>query len=236
MNIACVIGARGGSKGVKSKNIRPLVGVPLIGWSIEQAKSCPEINRVFVSTDCDNIARVSREFGAEVPFSRPKHLASDTAGKWDVWVHALKSYEEIFEEKLDLLVDLDCTSPLREPEDISNAIQLFNTSNVDAVFSICEARKNPYFNLVEEREGSLKISKSLEGPILRRQDAPQVFEHVASIYVLSPEYLRNGNGLLSGNVVGYDIGQEKSIDVDSEFDFKIMEFLMSERQHDRNKN
>jgi CMP-N,N'-diacetyllegionaminic acid synthase len=229
MNITCVIGARGGSKGLAGKNIRPLLGKPLIGWSIEQAQACPEIRRVVVSTDSEAIAAVARQFGAETPFMRPADLASDTAGKWGVWQHALQSCETHYGEKVDVLVDLDCTSPLREPADIQKAIYQFQATNVDAVFSVCEARKNPYFNLVEVVDGYQRISKSLPHPILRRQDAPRVFEHVASIYVLSPEYLRRGTGLLSGRTQGYDIGQHKSLDVDSEFDFDLIEYLMSKR-------
>ena len=228
MNIACVIGARGGSEGLKHKNIKLINGKPLIGWSIEQAYACERFKRVFVSTDCQNIALVAKSFGAEVPFMRPKEFANNSAGKWDVWHHALQSYEKYYGESLDILVDLDCTSPLREPNDIQNAIDLFLRNDVDAVFSICEARKNPYFNLVELENDNLIISKKLNQPIVRRQDAPKVFEHVASIYVLSAKYLQSGTGLLSGRTMGYDIGQHKSLDIDSEFDFRLVEFLMKQ--------
>lgn len=233
MNITCVIGARGGSKGVAGKNIRPLLGKPLIGWSIEQAQACPEISRIVVSTDSEAIASIARDFGAETPFMRPPELASDTAGKWGVWQHALKTCEAHYGEAIDILVDLDCTSPLRDPQDISQAIAQLQAARVDAVFSVCEARKNPYFNLVEIVDGCQRISKTLPKPILRRQDAPQVFEHVASIYALSPDYVRTGTGLLSGCTQGYDIGQDKSLDVDSEFDFELIEFLMKKKLEKR---
>lgn len=229
MNIACVIGARGGSKGVPGKNIRPLLGKPLIAWTIEQAKACPEINRVVVSTDSDAIATVAREYGADVPFMRPPELASDSSGKWPVWQHALEACERHYGEPIDIYVDLDCTSPLREIEDIQRAIAQFQSAGVDAVFSVCDARKNPYFNMLEVDGDCQRICKPLPRPIVRRQDAPRVFEHVASIYVLSPDYLRRGTGLLSGCTQGYDIGQEKSIDVDSELDFLMTEYLMKRR-------
>jgi CMP-N,N'-diacetyllegionaminic acid synthase len=230
MNITCVIGARGGSKGLAGKNIRPLFGKPLIGWSIEHAKACPEIRRVVVSTDSEAIAEAARSCGAEVPFMRPAELANDSAGKWAVWQHALEACERHYGEKIDLLVDLDCTSPLREPSDIQRAIEQFQRAGVDAVFSVCEARKNPYFNMLEEVDGRLAICKALPGPIVRRQDAPKVYEHVASIYVLSPAYLRRGTGLLSGQTQGYDIGPEKSHDVDSQLDFELIEFLLKKRK------
>jgi CMP-N-acetylneuraminic acid synthetase len=230
MNITCVIGARGGSKGLAGKNIRPLLGKPLIGWSIEQAQACKEIRRVVVSTDSEIIAEVARSFGAEVPFMRPAALASDTVGKWTVWQHALAACEQYYKESIDIFVDLDCTSPLREPADIQRAIAQYKSANVDAVFSVCEARKNPYFNMLEEVDGKLAICKALPKPVVRRQDAPRVYEHVASIYVLSPDYLRRGAGLLSGSTQGYDIGPEKSHDVDSQQDFDLIEFLMKKRK------
>ena len=229
MNVTCVIGARGGSKGLAGKNVRPLLGKPLIAWSIEQAKACPEISRVLVSTDSDIIADVARTCGAEVPFMRPVELANDTAGKWEVWQHALEACDRHYDEPVDLYVDLDCTSPLRDVEDISKAIAQFRASSVDAVFSVCEARKNPYFNMLEVVDGCQRICKALPNPIVRRQDAPKVYEHVASIYVLSPDYLRRGTGLLSGCTQGYDIGASKSLDVDSQFDFELIEYLMRKR-------
>ncbi|MDO9482081.1 MAG: acylneuraminate cytidylyltransferase family protein [Hydrogenophaga sp.] len=229
MNTTCVIGARGGSKGVANKNIRPLLGKPLIAWTIEQALACPEIDRLVISTDSPAIAEVARAYGAEVPFMRPAELSSDTAGKWEVWQHALAACEAHYGETIDLFVDMDCTSPLRDVDDISKAIAQFRASDVDAVFSVCEARKNPYFNMLEVVDGVQRICKQLPKPIVRRQDAPKVFEHVASIYVLSPDYLRRGTGLLSGRTHGYDIGTAKSPDIDSEFDFELVEYLMKKR-------
>lgn len=228
MNL-CVIGARGGSKGLTNKNIRSILGKPLIAWSIEQALACPEIDRVIVSTDSLAIANIAKSYGADVPFIRPAELANDFVGKWEVWQHALAFAEIHYSTPVNLFIDLDCTSPLRDVCDITNAIRQFHTSNVDAVFSVCEARKNPYFNMLELEDGILRISKGLSRPVVRRQDAPKVYEHVASIYVISPDYLRRGTGLLSGRTNGYDIGIPKSQDIDSEFDFEFVEYLMKKR-------
>ena len=230
MNIICVIGARGGSKGVPGKNIRPLLGKPLIAWTIEQAKNCSLINHVVVSTDNKEIAEISKDYGAEVPFIRPKELATDRSGKWEVWQHALNACEEFYKKEFDIYIDLDCTSPLRDVDDIYKAIEQYKKSDVDAIFSVCESRKNPYFNMVEyDKNNNLKVVKSLDYPIIRRQDSPKVFEHVASIYVLNSDYLRNGNGLLSGRTKGYDIGIKKSFDLDSEFDFELIEHIMKKK-------
>tara|TARA_B100000941_G_C28500508_1_gene553865 strand:- start:28 stop:606 length:579 start_codon:yes stop_codon:yes gene_type:complete len=181
MKILCVIAARGGSKGVAGKNIKPLLGKPLIGWSIEQAQQCSLIDRVVVSTDSQKIAEIAKEFKAEIPFLRPKELASDNSGKWQVWQHALNKCEEFYKESYDIYLDLDCTSPLRDIEDIYKAIDFYKKNSCDAVFSICEARRNPYFNMVEYDESQrLKVVIKREIPILCRQNAPKVYDHVGT--------------------------------------------------------
>ena len=233
MTTLCIIGARGGSQGLPQKNVRPLLGKPLIAWSIEQAIETPEIDRVVVSTDSEDIADIASSSGAEVPFVRPENLSGPNVGKFQVWQHALMTCETHFEENYEFLVDLDCTNPLRDPKDISAAIAQFRRSRergVDAVFSVCDARKNPYFNLVEPDEiGAMRMSKSPNKSIVARQAAPPVFEHVASIYVLDPQYLRQANHLLDGHSEGYDIGQDKSFDIDSYLDFEIVQYLMKRK-------
>ncbi|NKB20040.1 MAG: hypothetical protein GKS01_05780 [Alphaproteobacteria bacterium] len=233
MTILCVIGARGGSQGLPEKNIKPVLGKPLIVWSIEQAIATPEIDRVIVSTDSEKIAAVAQDAGAEIPFMRPTELAGPTIGKFQVWQHALTFCEESFDEQYEAYVDLDCTNPLRDVSDISNAIDQFQvgkSNGVDAVFSVCEARKNPYFNIVEpDDDGYMRMSKTRGETVLARQSAPPVFEHVASIYVLEPAFIRHATHLLDGQAEGYDIGQEKCFDIDSELDFKIVEMLMHEK-------
>src|SRR5581483_11412721 len=162
MAVFCVIGARGGSQGLPCKNIRPLLGKPLIAWSIEQAKATPEIDRVVVSTDSEAIAAAARAAGADVPFMRPAGLAGPNVGKFAVWKHALDACEKHYRETCDIYVDLDCTNPLRDPKDISGTIALLRNGRArgaDAAFTICEARKNPYFNMVEpDKTGALKMS------------------------------------------------------------------------------
>ena len=233
MSVLCMIGARGGSRGLPGKNIRPLLGKPLIIWSIEQALAAPEIDRFVVSTDSEAIAATVQAAGADVPFMRPEELAGPAVGKFQVWHHALDACEAHYGESFEAFVDLDCTNPLRDPADISAAIAQFRESRgrgVDAVFSVCEARKTPYFNMVEaDATGALRMCKSVGTTVVARQAAPRVFEHVASIYVLAPDYLRRSNCLLDGHAEGYDIGVEKSFDIDSELDWEIVEFLMNKK-------
>lgn len=227
MRVVCFICARKGSKGLRNKNIDKICGKPLIVWSIEQAKNSKLVDEIVVSTDCDNIASVSRDNGAKVYFMRPDHLSDDESGKWQVWQHAITEYRTITGNDMDIFLDLDCTSPLRNVSDIDNAINLYISSNVDAVFSICEAKKNPYFNMVEYKNNILQLSKKLDSRIVRRQDAPKVYEHAASIYVISPNFLLKGTGLLDGNAIGYEMPNERCIDIDSNFDYRLVEFLMN---------
>jgi CMP-N,N'-diacetyllegionaminic acid synthase len=232
--VLCVIGARAGSTGITNKNILPICGKPLIAWSIEQALQSKYIDRVVVSTDSKDIAEVACSYGADVPFIRPAELATSVAGKFSVFKHALSECTQIYETKYDTYLDLDCTNPLRDPIDIDSALNLLwedRNVNADGVFTICEARKNPYFNLVEPAaDGFLDFSKRCNPPIVRRQDAPPVFEHVASIYALRPIFIQTSTNLFEGKLVGYDIGQEKSLDIDSPFDFELVEFLLSKKQ------
>lgn len=235
MNILCVVSARGGSQGVPGKNIRPLLGKPLIVRAIETALAAPEINRVIVSTDSAVIAGVAASGGADVPFMRPIELAQADTGKFQVWQHALQSAEAHFGKRFDVYVDIDCTNPLIEPKDISGAIAHFKflrqeKASVDAVFTVARARRNPYFNLVEPDEtGALKMSKSRGATVLSRQKAPPVFEHVAGVYVLDSDYLRRASHLLQGHAEGYELPEEKAFDIDSEIDFILIEYLLQRR-------
>jgi CMP-N-acetylneuraminic acid synthetase len=233
MTVLCVIAARGGSQGVPGKNIRPLLGKPVIAWAIEKALAVPEFQRVVASTDSEEIADVARRAGAEVPFIRPAELARSDTGKFQVWQHALAACENHYREKYDVYVDIDCTNPLLDTSDIVAALTQFRDARrrgVDAVFTVCQARRNPYFNLVEADEtGALKMSKRLAAKILSRQKAPAVYEHVAGVYVLDPAYLRRVDHLLDGHAEGYEIGEGKNLDIDSEFDFLLIEFLMKRK-------
>ena len=235
-NILFVIGARSGSQGVPGKNIRPLLGKPLISWAIEKALAVNGIKRVVVSTDSEQIAEVAHSAGADVPFLRPLELASSDTGKFQVWQNALESCERIYKTNFDHYIDLDCTNPLIETSDIENTMQHFfdlrkQGYKPDAVFNVSEARRNPYFNLVEpDANGILKMSKSFGSlKVLARQRAPTVLEHVAGTYVLSTQYLRTANHLLDGRAFGYQISPDKAFDIDSELDFSIIEFLLKSR-------
>jgi CMP-N,N'-diacetyllegionaminic acid synthase len=233
--ILCLIGARGGSQGVPGKNIRLMHGKPLIARAIETALAASEIDRVVVSTDSPAIADVAVAAGAQVPFVRPAELARSDSGKFQVWQHALATCEAQDGHRYDLVVDLDCTNPLIEASDVSASIQRFRALRaqgvpVDAVFTVAKARRNPYFNLVEpDADGALRMSKTHGGTVLSRQKAPPVYEHVAGVYVLSSDYLRRASHLLDGHAAGYEVPDDKALDVDSELDFVMIEYLLGRR-------
>ncbi len=223
------IGARKGSKGVPGKNFRMICGKPLIDWSLDQLIDSTAIDAVVVSTDDEAIYDHAVARGALKIGLRPAHLATDTAGKWGVWQHALGAAEALT-GPASAFVDLDCTSPLRLPEDIENALGLFVEKRPDMVMSCCEARKNPYFNLVEpDATGALHVSKPLPGGVVARQQAPVVYEHAASTYVVAPAYLRRAKSLFEGRVIPYLMPPERCVDIDSPFDFKLVEFLLNDR-------
>jgi CMP-N,N'-diacetyllegionaminic acid synthase len=225
------IGARKGSKGVPRKNFRMMHGKPLIDWSLDQLLSHPLVDAVVVSTDDEEIYDHAVAKGCLKIGLRPAHLATDTAGKWGVWQHALEAAEALV-GPVEAFLDLDCTSPLRLPEDITAALELFREQRPDMVMSCCEARKNPYFNLVEpDATGALHVSKPLPGGVVARQQAPVVYEHAASTYVVDPAYLKRSKGLWEGRVIPYLMPPERCVDIDTPLDFRLVEFLMEEAQN-----
>jgi CMP-N,N'-diacetyllegionaminic acid synthase len=223
------IGARKGSKGVPGKNFRPLCGKPLIDWSLDQLFANPRVGAVVVSTDDEAIYEHAVKRGALEIGLRPPELATDTAPKWGVWQHAL-AVSGTLVGPVTAFLDLDCTSPLRLPEDIDGALTLYEIEHPDMVMSVCEARKNPYFNLVEPDEnGALHVSKPLPGGVWARQDAPTVYEHVGMVYVVQPDYLRTANTIYEGRVIPYVLPAERCHDIDTPYDFRLVEFLLSQQ-------
>ncbi|MDN5787596.1 acylneuraminate cytidylyltransferase family protein [Pseudorhodobacter sp.] len=223
------IGVRKGSKGVPGKNFRAICGKPLVDWSLDQLFAEPRVDAVVVSTDDEAMYDHAIKRGALEIGLRPAELATDTAGKFHVWQHALRVTEAIT-GPASAFLDLDCTSPLRLPDDITGALDLFAQEAPDMVMSCCDARKNPYFNLVEpDASGALHVSKPLPGRVLARQQAPVVYEHVGVVYVVAPEYLRRAEGLYDGRVIPYVLSPERCHDIDNPFDWTIVEFLLQQQ-------
>ncbi len=228
MNILLTVAARGGSKGIKGKNIKDFFGHPLIAYTIDVAIKWKKATRVIVSTDSEKIANISRCYGAEIPFIRPASLAQDDTPKLEVLKHALNFFEQNGEH-FDILIDLDATAPFRDVEDLNNALEIFLRSNASSLISVTYARKNPYFNMVEiDENGFAHISKKPPKPVYSRQRAPVVYELNASIYIYRVPDIFSMDTAISDKTVVYVMPQEKSIDIDSQMDWKFAEFLVKE--------
>jgi len=230
MKILCTICARGGSKGIKNKNIKLLNGKPLITYTIEQAKKSKLFDHIVISTDSDDIASISLKCGAEVFFKRDAKMAGDKAGKLDVIRDAFIRSEEYYSVKFDYLIDLDATAPLRSIDDIVYSFEQFIKNDNDNLITAMPSRRSPYFNLVEvDKDGKVFLSKSLDDDILRRQDTPKSYDMNASIYIWKRDTILNETSIFLENTGLYIMPEERSIDIDSELDYKFVEFLMKEK-------
>lgn len=188
------------------------------------------MDKIIVSTDSDEITAIARQAGVEVPFRRPPELATDEAPKLPVIQHAVRHLLHRGEQ-YDFVLDLDPTSPLRLVADIEGALQLFRDSDANNLYSVCPARRNPYFNMVElDEKGRSRLSKQPAREISSRQTAPKVYELNASIYLFRTEYLMCSEARLhSDNTLVYVMPEERSVDIDTPRDFKVVELLLAER-------
>ena len=220
---------RGGSKGVPNKNLRLLHGKPLMAYTIEQALETKLFEHVVVSTDSEKIAETAKEYGAEAWFFRPPELATDNISKLPAIKHAFLESEAYYGQLFDVLVDLDATSPLRLIEDISEAYNQFVYEDADILITASPCRKNPYFNQVEVINGNIGHVKESGTKIVRRQDAPKVYDMNASIYIWKRDALLDNDTLFTDDTYLYIMPVERSVDIDSELDWKFVEFILGER-------
>ncbi|WP_262000679.1 cytidylyltransferase domain-containing protein [Microbacterium sp. Mcb102] len=226
----CTITVRAGSKGVPGKNLRIVAGRPMFGHSVAQAVATGLFDEVVVSSDSEEILALAPTFGATGVVRRPAEMATDTAGKVPAIAHAVRTTEQRTGQNYEVCVDLDATSPLRTLDDIRTAVRMFEESDAASLITGAEARRNPYFNLVEEQpDGTVAVSKQPDDAVLRRQDAPRCFDMNGSIYVWRRESLLEDQVVFLPSTILYEMPAERSIDVDSEFDFRIVEWLMGQR-------
>ncbi|ABR56003.1 acylneuraminate cytidylyltransferase [Methanococcus aeolicus Nankai-3] len=223
--ILALIPARGGSKGLPRKNIKPLLGKPLIAWTIEQAKNSKYVDKVVVSTDDEEIAEISRKYGAEVPFLRPKELARDDSPTIDTIMHATNWFEERG-EIFDIIVLLQPTSPLKTTEDIDNAIELFlNNKNALSLVSVKENEHPPFWSFKIENDyikplfGNEYINK-------RRQELPKCHIPNGAIFISYIKVLKEYRTFYTPKTISYIMPPERSVDIDNEFDFLLAEFIL----------
>lgn len=224
MRICAIIPARGGSKGVPRKNVRLLAGKPLIAYTIEQALQARQVSRTIVSTEDAEIAKVARQYGAEVVM-RPPDLATDTASAEPVLLHVLSSLEQKEGYVPSLVVFLQATSPLRQPDDIDNAIDTLNAAGADSLFSCCRSH-NFYWRLEDGRPVS--VNYDYRHRPRRQEFTPEYIEN-GSIYITKPEILKQYGNRLGGNITSYEMNPLDSFQIDTGEDFLLLERLISLR-------
>lgn len=226
MNSLVIIPARGSSKGIPGKNIKPLNGKPLIEYTIDVARGIVADSNICVSTDSQEIISIVEDYGLKVPFVRPAELATDTAGTYEVLLHALNFYENQG-HKFDNIILLQNTSPFRTINHVKEALELYNPE-IDMVVSVCEVSSNPYYNCFEENEyGYLNICKG-DGKYTRRQDVPKCWEYNGAIYIINPESLKKMPLNKFSKKVKYVMDRKYSIDLDTMLDWKIAEAIIKE--------
>lgn len=221
--------ARGGSKGLPGKNIKKLSGKPLLCYSIDIAKAAPSIDKIFVSTDDNDIALIAEENGAIV-IKRPQDLAEDNTPEWLAWRHAI-DWASIHYGVFDNFISLPATSPLRSIEDVESAIAKLQEQKADMCIAVTPANRSPYFNMVKcNSEGIVELVNKPEYNVTRRQDAPEVFDITTVVYVSTPKFIINSYGLFSGVITSIEVPKSRAVDIDDIYDFKLAEaILLSEK-------
>ena len=220
----CIIPARGGSKGVPNKNIRNLGKIPLIAHSIKTAKRTNFFSSVIVSTEDKKIAKIAKQYGADVPFFRPKKLATDNASIIDVLLHTIdKLYKLNYE--FDTIVVRDCTVPFIDKKDIQGAISAYYSKSCNLVCGVYKQHHNPYFNMMEKKNGNyIDFSKKLKKQISKRQNAPIVYQ-LNGLFVLNVENFLRTKKFYSTKTIPYEISPEHGFMIDTEFEFQIADLI-----------
>lgn len=234
-NIVAAVFARGGSKGLTGKNLRTLGGKTLLSLAIEHAMAVDGIERVYVSTDSEEIAEEANNSGAIVPFLRPESLARDNSPEWFAWRHLLDFISHSSTTTPDYLLAIPATAPLRALEDLEGCIRVaLADDSLDGAICVTPSRRNPDFNMARmNSDGSLRPPEHTSRTSLpfRRQDAELYFEIVPSAYLMKADYVMTVDSMWAGKLGAHVVPEERSIDIDSEFDFTLAEFLYN-RAHE----
>lgn len=231
MKTLVIIPARGGSKGIIKKNIKKFNGFPLIYYSIMQARELFDDIDICVSTDSLEIIHYVESLGLQVPFIRPEELSGDKSSTNDVIMHALNFYK-CNDVTYDAVLVLQPTSPLRSVNQIKESISIFKKeiNEIDMLVSVKETESNPYYVLFEENNDGFLV-KSKEGEFLSRQECPIVYEFNGAIYIYKVHSLMRNRISSLKKIRKYVMNQFQSIDIDTELDFEIAEFLLSKKKY-----
>ena len=224
--VLAIIPARGGSKGIKGKNMVKVCGKPLLTWSIEQAKASLYIDRLILSSEDEEIIKAARAYGCEVPFIRPKELATDISPTIDCIHHAMENLDRIY----DYLVLLQVTSPLRTPEDIDNCISICHAEGVPSCISFTEVDKSPFWMYKMLNNSRMVPLMDPDDRPSRRQDAPKYYVKNGAVYVAKWNWLRENDTFMTDEVFPYIMPKERSLDIDSPVDLVILDAIMDKKR------
>jgi len=224
----CFIGARGGSKGVPRKNIKSIAGRPLIAYAIESALKSKIFSHVVVSTEDSEIASVAKKFGAEIPFLRPRHLATDSIGFAPVLSHGIQKLFSLGYD-FETVVLRDCTAPFIRNVDIKGTINLLEKRKANAVFGVYRQQFNPYFNMFElDSHGFLKLSKKKGKRPRSRQEAPPIYQ-MTGLDTFNVEKFLKYKKIVLPKILPYEIPPETGMMIDTELEFKIVEIILQKK-------
>jgi CMP-N,N'-diacetyllegionaminic acid synthase len=227
MKYLVVIPARGGSKRVTDKNVRVLGDKPLVNWTIDVAKKIFETSRIIVSTDDERIITIAKKAGVEAPWLRPKELSTDTARTADVVIHAINWFEEKY-GSIDGVVLLQPTSPFRSENTLRSALRLFELNHKKSIVTVSPSKSNPQWNYKIQNERLMPFLSSTE-PAFRSQDLTPSFELNGLIYIIAPSEIRKMKNFVNTDTIPLVVISEiESLDIDTEFDFKIASILCEE--------
>lgn len=230
MKTLAIIPARGGSKGIPNKNIKPFNGKPLIQHTIEIALKVFDKEEICISTDSEQIKSTAELSGVNVPFIRPPELAEDSSGMYEVLLHALNFYKAKGRE-FDTIILLQPTSPFRNSTHIQEAMSIYNDS-IEMVVSVKETASNPYYILFEEDDKGF-LQKSKKGNFTRRQDVPKVWEYNGAIYVINVKTLLSKPIHQFERVIKYEMDEMSSLDLDTPLDWEIAEYLFKKLNYEK---
>jgi len=221
MSVLAIIPARGGSKGIPRKNIKPLMAKPLIDWSIEAAKQSSCIDRIIVSTEDKEIASVACELGVDVPFMRPDELAADDTPGVAPVLHAISQLPNY-----DWILLLQPTSPLRTAEDIDGIWQFCQERGAPSAVSVCEVGKHPYW--MYKCDAAERLEPLIKGrpDVTRRQDLPPAYALNGALYLARTDWLLEQQDFIGPETLGYVMPSERSVDLDTPQDWRWVEFLI----------
>lgn len=229
--IIATVCARGGSKGVKNKNIRMLAGKPMICHTLDILRASTLIDNYVISTDSDDIITIVQQYGFDIYFKRPPELAGDKVSRLDPIKHAVQWMEKEKQLNIDIVVDLGVATPLKNLEDVETSIRLLVDQKASNVFSVTPSERNPYYNMVEVVDMSVRLVKTPVHTITDRRDVPAVYNMNDGVNVWWKNVLFAENSLFLQKTMIYSMPRERSIDIDEEFDFLLAEFLLSCAPH-----